>query len=312
MSVVLMVLAGCGASATHVTTHPGGPPTSTRLYRGGGLTAEIPQGWHVSRRPLTAVSSPVQRLVMTSYAVRQHGRDSGCGPATALRQMPATGAMVFLFEYRGPTAHDVAREPPRPRRFRLDPRSLAPYECLGRSYMVRFRDHGRVLQAHIYLGRRAGAATRARVLAVLDSLRVRRASPRAAAVWVPPGRVLARSPDLGVACPQANRFACDRVGLAVWLRAPAVSVTATVDGRPLALDDPGWSGPAIDGHRRMLAGFLHPAGLLHGPLALRADDGPGRWVGRHPVQAGVGLMIERSPTHFVRTSLRVRLSPGWG
>jgi hypothetical protein len=62
----------------------------------------------------------------------------------------------------------------------------------------------------------------------------------------------------------------------------------------------------------MVAGFLHPAGLLRGPLALPSDDGPGRWIGRRPVVAGVGLTIERPSGAFVRTSLRVRLAAGWG
>lgn len=304
-----VLVGGCGGSATRVATTP--TSLSASLYRGGGLTARLPSGWHVARQRLTAVSSPVQRLVLTSFVLHQRVRDTGCRPDTALHKMPAAGAMVYVFEYRGPTAHDLAREPPRPQHFRLDPRSLRTYECLGRSYMVRFRDHGRALQAHVYLGRRAGAPARRQALAVLDSLRVRRASPRAAAVWVPPRQVLTRTPDLGVACPQANHFACDRVGLAVWLRTPALGVAATIDGRPVTLH-PQWNGTAQGGRRRMFAGFLHPAGLLRGPLTVHADDGPGRWIGRRSVEAGVGLMIERSPTEFVRTSLRVRLAPGWG
>jgi hypothetical protein len=310
----LVVVAGCGATGgpapASAPAAPGATPAQT--YRDAGLTAQVPPGWRVSAQPLTAVSSPVQRLVVTSFPVRQRRPDPGCGPATALRQMPARGAMLFLFEYRGPTRHDVAREPGRPRHFRLDPRTLATYECLGRSYMVRFRDQGRVLQGHVYLGPDADARTRRDVLGVLDSLRVRRPTPRSAAVWVPPQRVLAGAPYLGVACREPNSLACDRVGLAVRLRAPAVAVSATIDGRPLQLDDPDWSGPVHAGRRRLLAGFLHPAGLLSGPLAPQPDDGPGRWVGRRPVEAGVGLTIAVTPMHYVRTSLRVRLAPGWG
>jgi hypothetical protein len=309
----LALVAGCGATRGPA---PASAPKATGAWtwtsRDARLTARVPRGWRVSAQPLTAVSSPVQRLVVTSFPMRRRTPDPGCGPAAALRQMPAGGALLFLFEYRGPTRHDVAREPPRPRHFRLDPRTLATYECLGRSYMVRFRDHGRVLQGHVYLGAGAGARTRRSVLGVLDSLHVDRPAPRAAAVWVPPGHVLAETPSLGVACRVPNSLACDRVGLAVRLRAPAVAVSATIDGRPLELDDPDWSGPARAGRRRVLAGFLHPAGLLSGPLAPQADDGPGRWVGRHEVEAGVGLTIEVTPARYVRTSMRVRLAPGWG
>jgi hypothetical protein len=177
--------------------------------------------------------------------------------------------------------------------------------------MVRFRDRGRVFQAHIFLGPRASAAARRRVLGVLDSLRIQRASPRAAAVWVRPGRLLSRT-YMGVACHRANWFGCDRVGLAVWLRAPALAVSATVDDRPVRLDDARWSGPRRAGRRRMFAGFLQPAGLLRGPLRIRPSDGTRYWAGDPPVRAGVGLTIERRPDHYVRTSLVVGLAPGWG
>jgi hypothetical protein len=266
----------------------------------------------VTARPLTDVGSPVQRLVATSYPIRQRHRDRSCGPRTAVRQMPPDGAMVFIWEYRGPGHDELRRAPVRPPHFALTRRMLGDYECMGRSYLVLFRDGGRLLQAHVYLGRRAGAATQRRALEVLDSLRLGPAPPELAAVWFPPSRVLARTPYLGVACPEPNHFACDRVGLAVWLRAPALGVTATVDGRRLALDDPQWSGPAHDGRRRLFAGFLHPAGLLRGPLALRADDGPGRWIGRRAKRAGVGLWIADRPGHDVRTSVVVHLAAGWG
>jgi hypothetical protein len=312
LTAVLAVQPGCGATVPANAPRTATSTSATWTYRADGLSADVPRGWHVVSRPLTDVSSPVQRLVVTSFGVSRHRPDGGCSPASALREMPRDGALLFMFEYQGPTHHDAQREPPRPRQFRLDPKTLQPYECMGRSYMMRFRDHGRVFQAHVYLGRRASSRTRDRVLGVLDSLRIRPASPEAAAVWVPPGRLLARDPYLGVACGRPNRFACDRVGLAVWLRTPAVGVTATVDGRRMVLDDRQWSGPVRGGRRRMLAGFLHPAGLLSGPLKIRADDAAGRWTGRHPVEAGVGLLIERSPSHYVRTSLRVSLAPGWG
>ena len=43
------------------------------------------------------------------------------------------------------------------------------YECIGPSYMVRFRQAGRFFQIHIVLGTRASAARRAAVLRILDS-----------------------------------------------------------------------------------------------------------------------------------------------
>jgi hypothetical protein len=304
---LVVALGACGGRAPQTS----GRADDVRVVRVGGVQARVPAGWHVRWAPLTGVVSPVQRLVVSSFAIPP-GLAGGCAPSKALAAMPPGGGLLFMFEYRGPTRHDLDGVPARPAHFRLDRRTLLPYECLGRSYMVRFRDHRRVLQAHVYLGRRAGSGVRRAILAVLDSLRIAPPAPRSAAVWVPPRRVLARAPTMGVACPRPNRFACDRVGLAVWLRRPAVAVEARIGERPLRLDDAEWSGALRHGRRRMFAGFLQPAGLLAGPLRLHADDGPGRWVGHRAVRAGVELLIERSPRRFVRTSLSVPLAAGWG
>jgi hypothetical protein len=129
---------------------------------------------------------------------------------------------------------------------------------------------------------------------------------------VPAAGVLSRDPYLGVSCPEPNRFACDRVGLAVWLEEPAEAIDATVEGRAFALDDPDWSGPLDGGVRRMFAGFLQPAGLVDGPLALTADDGPDRWIGRHEVSAQVELRIVRADGTTDVTRTEVGLSAGWG
>jgi hypothetical protein len=40
---------------------------------------------------------------------------------------------------------------------------------------------------------------------------------------------------MGVSCPIPNSFACDRVGVAVWLREPALSVDAAIAGREVQL-----------------------------------------------------------------------------
>jgi hypothetical protein len=119
--------------------------------------------------------------------------------------------------------------------------------------------------------------------------------------------LLRREPYMGVSCRRGNSFACDRVGLAVWLREPAVSVEASIAGRHLRLDDPEWSGK-----RRMFAGFLQPAGLIDGALELTADASHNRWIGREPVSAPVRLTVVDLEGGTVTTRIRVGLSPGWG
>lgn len=124
------------------------------------------------------------------------------------------------------------------------------------------------------------------------------------------GKLLSRDPYMGVSCKVPNSFSCDRVGLAVWLREPAVRVNAAIAGRELQLADPEWSGRAEDGERRMFAGFLQPAGLIDGPLQVTPDAGPDRWIGREPVTAAVELWATGDDGAATTTTLDVGLSPG--
>jgi hypothetical protein len=124
--------------------------------------------------------------------------------------------------------------------------------------------------------------------------------------------ILAREPDLGVACGVPNTIRCDRIGLAVWLRRPAASVTATVAGVRIDLDDPTWSGPALQGRRTMFAGFLQPAGMLNGPLKVRADRGRYWWAGAHPRSARVRIVVSYGDGQRSSVTRTVQLRAGWG
>lgn len=123
--------------------------------------------------------------------------------------------------------------------------------------------------------------------------------------------LLSQAPYLGVSCSSPNSIRCDRVGLAVWLREPARSVRAEIGGRSFDLDDPTWSGPARDGLRRMFAGFLQPAGLRDGALAIPGES-TGRWIGNPPVSAVVTIEVVTRDSSRERARVDTRLSPGWG
>lgn len=133
------------------------------------------------------------------------------------------------------------------------------------------------------------------------------------AVAVRPEQVLARRPYMGVSCRRANSIACDRVGLAVWTRSPARAVQATIAGRRLGLTaDPAFVGPHQQGQPYMFIGFLHHAGLRHGPLAVQVEQGRNRWIGVPPVAATVRLVITYADGSRRATALRVGLAAGWG
>ncbi len=120
-------------------------------------------------------------------------------------------------------------------------------------------------------------------------------------------RVLRRPPYLGVSCPRANSIACDRVGLALWLRGDAARVSARVNGRALRLTE-----PESNDDRPPWIGYLRPAGLLDGPLKVTPDRGRFHWEGRHPRDACVVIDVTRRDGSKLRTTTTVPLRAGWG
>lgn len=159
-----IAVAGCGASAEPIAA-PRPPAVQPRIAAGAGISLRLPRGWQLTTPPITALTSPAERLLLTSYPARRGGN---CAPDRAERALPAGGALVYLFEYR--SGRDL---PPRPAHFALRRSDLSTFECWRvPSYLIRFRAAGRALQVHVALGARATAARRAEVLRALDSLRI--------------------------------------------------------------------------------------------------------------------------------------------
>lgn len=139
--------------------------------------------------------------------------------------------------------------------------------------------------------------------------------------------VLSRPPYMGVRCPGTNSIACDRVGLTVWLKRPAMSVSATIAGAPLVLnhrDEFLWPG---DPPHTSFDGFLQPAGIVsrlhvrpvegnvvykrhgHYQVAIRHQ----MWFGEgSSAGAPVRLTIHERGGGTVITHVYVGLRPGWG
>lgn len=149
------------------------------------------------------------------------------------------------------------------------------------------------------------------------------------AISVAPSTVLAGAPYMGVNCPIANSIACDRVGLAVTLKQPATSMTATIAGAKLPMDYRGDVRYRGESPRTEFDGFLQPAGIVSTfhvkPVAgtvVYTSHGHVRVVIRHhmwfgnvrdyPAGVPVLLTIHQPGGRTLVTHTNVDLSTGWG
>ncbi|MEA2219593.1 MAG: hypothetical protein QOJ35_2219 [Solirubrobacteraceae bacterium] len=174
LAAIPIALAGCGRTVDRSSASRDAGHAGSRTDAGAGIGVRRPRGWHVVAAPVSALSYPSERLLLTSYPTRRGG---DCGPDRAERDLPPDGALVYLLEYRprlgAVWAHLQRRAfPPRPAHFALRRRDLATFECWRvPSYLIRFRAADRPFQLHVALGAGATARRRAQVLRVLDGLR---------------------------------------------------------------------------------------------------------------------------------------------
>jgi hypothetical protein len=243
------------------------------------------------------------------------------GVTPGLTQLPAGAVVLWLTEERrgGPSATFPPRAGRRPwpagQDFKDVSRGPAEHWPALAWRRAGLSWRGLRFAAWIASGPKAGprsiaVAERAAASAALSSgLRdCSRHLPRGACRRPLPRRLLLRrAPYLGIRCHKANSIACDRVGLAVWLRAPARRLTATIDGRRFTLRPPAAPGGFWEGTLRR-AGLLAPGSALH----VTPDRGRYYWAGRHPVRAVVHLAAITRNGAPASTYVAVDLRPGYG
>lgn len=139
-----------------------------------GLTIRLSAGLHRVSGKLTDLIDPNLRLAVASFPVKSGSHPCVCDTPNVY-PFPRAGGLLFVWERLDPIPRGLRRwYPRRPRRFRLTSVTPQRSECQGPSAEILFRDHGRALSADFYLGPTATGATRERLLATLDSLRVAR------------------------------------------------------------------------------------------------------------------------------------------
>jgi hypothetical protein len=181
----LAVLLLLGAVAGSVSAQPiaaGDPKPSPRwvrhVDRPDGLSIQTPARWSFKLDPVPKLVYPVIPFAVGSWDFPSGSDSNGCAPSRALKQIPASGVLLWLTEYPRPYPHGFHRQdfPARPKRFKLIHRYFGAYECVGDSYLIRFKDSGRFFQFQVVLGPKAEASIRKTAERVLDSLQVKRTS----------------------------------------------------------------------------------------------------------------------------------------
>ncbi len=132
---------------------------------------------------------------------------------------------------------------------------------------------------------------------------------------VSPDVLLSQPPDMGITCGTPH---CDRIGLSVWLRRPARSVCAVVDGQHIALS-PRLAAAFLPGpaaRATMFSGYARiPALFKH--LHLWSGPGPVSWyeqstsVWPAPLVAITISPKARSNVTYT-TALNIPLAAGYG
>ena len=177
LALVALVAAGCGALSA-ASTGPGHSARGDGIRyddASRGLHLVHPSAWRVYSQKLTDAISGRDQIALGTFPLHQKAPDPNCAPATALRSRPPDGGLIYMYETEGLNRTQLERIPARPARLALPRSSYQPYECMGLSWRVDFRDGGRAFTAHVY----GPPARRREALAILDSLRVRPAPFRA-------------------------------------------------------------------------------------------------------------------------------------
>jgi hypothetical protein len=163
---------GIGACSGDEPETAGQTPSRTQPMRSmtlpHGVTASLPAGWHLVRKPINNATYPVQVLAAASFPVDLGETTPGC--RRVREQEPPGGVLIQVIEYtRQP---GLPGFPPRKSPFRLPNRAYATYKCAGPSYNIAFRDHHRHLQAFVILDRdRVDPQIRRGAVQLLSSIR---------------------------------------------------------------------------------------------------------------------------------------------
>jgi hypothetical protein len=106
---------------------------------------------------------------------------------------------------------------------------------------------------------------------------------------------------IGVACPrQPNITTCGRIGIAVWLKRPAIAAIADLAGAHIRLHAGGFGGKRPTYWEGYVRRSRQQLGL------------PVQWYGTKPVKFLRLHLVIRYTARVAKVTVRLQLRPGWG
>jgi hypothetical protein len=178
--LLVTVSPGCGndrAGSQAAGMAPAPVEAASGIYENArwGYSVRIPPGWHWAERPLTALTDPVETLMVATYRPRS-GSDR-CGPL-AFGGFEANQALVTVLERGLDPGSDWRDFPARPAHFAYQAGQSSEFtECLRTTEGIRLKDHwfrftdaGRHFHVLVAIGADAPSSAEAEAYGLLDSL----------------------------------------------------------------------------------------------------------------------------------------------
>jgi hypothetical protein len=145
---------------------PLSPPPSQRwvVHRvGAGVTIATPKSW------VLAANGPARpRVVNFNLGTWRFPSRGPCRANAAFDVVPPNGMFLWMFETSG---GDSVSFPPRPARFKLGPMK-GPFECIGKTRLILFRQQHRSFQIFLKLGADTTDAVLREVTRSLNSITI--------------------------------------------------------------------------------------------------------------------------------------------
>jgi hypothetical protein len=165
----LLLVPALALAVTAAVTASSAGAGDQRTSLGGGVSAVLPAGWHLTHGKGTTLTEPFPRLSAATFAVRFSAQHCVCD-TPRVANFPRDGAYLLVFEWPLPRrqSHNLPAHSPH---FHIARSAITRGDCSPSDNRL-FREGGRGYQVQIYLGPDAPAAARRQIAAILDSWRV--------------------------------------------------------------------------------------------------------------------------------------------